>query len=440
MRLKLVFILFSFCFFFLFSLTTPSLAITDWNTYRVSSNNSVPLYSQLVSNNSGYGIVWTDNRISNPDIYFAPVNILVNKFIRIGSEVQITNNTVSDETPALVWNGRDYGLFWSQGRSNIYFARFNEYGKKIVQDISLGVKSKGYAIHVSAVWNGDEYGVVWWDVRDAPSCNPSGTRGRAFFTRVNNSGQMLGEEIPVSDAFSNPWQDYKPLIVWNGEKYAIFWNDSREEGECRSGNMDIYMATITKDGRKILGDIKLQKSSPISHLYDVIWDGTDYALTYNVGTSYLAKMDTSGNTLISDIIINSNGFSGSPKISWKDNNYYVSWFDNRNRTEIEPNINDIYYTMFDNSGDRILPDTIITSQKDSSYDNTQIAFLDGNLGVTWLDSSDGNPQVYFASNLANYPKLSKPQKPLKPIITRPTKPPKPTIFKPIFPTIPGRFK
>ncbi len=396
--------------FFAVTLLFPqiSLAEPSWGINRISSNDAVVGSSQniqIAPSKTGWVLLWQDNRDGDTEMYLAKINLLGK---RIGKEINITNNTARDETPALVWNREDYGLFWSQERSSIHFMRFDGNGKKIIEDKSIGVKSKGYAIHVSAVWNGKEYGVTWWDVRDAPACNPPGTRGRAFFARVNSDGEMIGEEIPVASAFSNPWQDYQPLILWDGENYAIFWNDSRENGECAGGVSDIYMAKVNRTGEKILGDIKLQSNEPSPQLWDVEWDGENYVIGYNgrIGQGHLAKMDTNGNTIIVDIPINSTGQGGSPMISNYDNKYYIAWGDYRNRTP-ETFYKEVYYTITGKEGNKLMPETRLSYQTDIQ-NNTKIVFIKKTIGLAWLDSTEGSPQVYFASNLLDRFNIKKP--------------------------------
>ena len=406
--------------FLLLSITKTSFAAESWNITKITSGDVAPSSLRLQSSNNGFGLVWVDTRPNSANIYFAPIKILGNRLLRVGKEVKLTYDA-KDETPSLVWNEQDYALFWSHERSQIYFARFKENGKKMIENKSLEIQSRGYAIHVSAVWNGEEYGITWWDVRDAPTCNPSGTRGRAFFARVNNNGEMIGEEIPVSDAFSNPWQDYNPLIVWDGENYAIFWGDSREGGECTGtvSNLNTYMAKVNRNGEKILGDIKLDKATAgYSQLESVIWDGNNYVITYrgSVTRAFLAKMDRGGNTNFSNISINTVAFGSGTQISWDGKKYYITWSDGRDRSEeIFDNI-EIYYTMFDTDGNSLTPETRLTYHDATQSQNTQILFTKTSMGLAFLDNRDGSPQVYFASNLANYPKLSLPQKPPKPSI------------------------
>ncbi|OGG12068.1 hypothetical protein A2781_03295 [Candidatus Gottesmanbacteria bacterium RIFCSPHIGHO2_01_FULL_42_27] len=420
MKFRLIYVVLILLLLNVFSQINPIFAESDWNIYRVSSINAIPSYPQLSSSNLGFGIVWVDNRESDLDLFYSRINSTGK---RQGNEIKLTDNEVHDETPALVWNGKDFALFWSQNRSQIYFTRFRENGRKIIGDKSLDVQSNGYAIHVSAVWNGEEFGVVWWDVRDAPQCTPSGTRGRAFFARVNNQGEMIGEEIPVSDKYSNPWQDYKPFIVWDGENYAIFWNDSREGGECTGGvgDSEIFMSKVNSNGEKILGDIKLQSNELSPQLWDVEWDGENYVIGYNgrIAQGHLAKMDSNGNTILVDVPINSGNQGGSPTITSKEDKYYIAWSDFRVRTPETFYNTEIYYTEADKDGNKLIPETRLTFYDQSSSEQTPIKFYKENMGIAWIDSKDGNPQVYFASNLHSRPKLFPLQKPAIPSISFP---------------------
>ena len=409
-----------------------SYAANDWKINKIISNNINPSYLQLSSAKSGYGLVWVDNREADLELYYSRIN---SNGKSVGREIKLTDNEVHDETPALVWNGKGFALFWSYSRNQIYFTLFKENGKKIIENKSLGVQSRGYAIHVSAVWNGEEYGVTWWDVRDAPSCNPPGTRGRAFFARVDKNGNMIGEEIPVSDAFSNPWQDYHPLMIWDGENYAIFWGDSREGGECTGGVGDgnIYLAKVNKNGEKILSDIKLQSNELSPQLWDVEWDGENYVIGYNgrIAQGHLAKMDVSGNTILVDVPINSGNQGGSPMITSYDNKYYIAWSDFRDRTPETFYNTEIYYTITDKNGDKLTPETRLTFQDDSQASNTKIIFNKKSIGLAWLDFRSGSPQIYFAlDRINNIPKPSF-NAPIFSLI--PTSPPIPTA--PPIPTI-----
>ncbi len=378
-------------------LVKKSYAENNWKIDRITSNESSPSYPQLSSDKNGYGLVWVGNRESDLELYYSRVN---QSGLKAGNEIKLTDNEEHDETPALVWNGNDYAVFWSHSRSQIYYTRFKNNGNKIIENKSLGVQSQGYAIHVSAVWNGEEFGVAWWDVRNAPTCNPPGTRGRAYFARVDINGNMIGQEIPVSDAFSNPWQDYHPYILWDGQNYAVFWNDSRENGECTGGAGDIYMAKVNKNGSKILGDIKLQSNEPSPQLVDVEWDGENYVIGYNgrVAQGHLAKMDTIGNTILVDIPINTGGQGGSPMITSYDDKYYIAWSDFRDRTPETFYNSEIYYTITDKNGNKLIPETRLTFQNDAQVINTKIIFNKKSMGLAWLDYQSGSPQIYFAAN------------------------------------------
>ena len=362
----------------------------------VSSDSSLPSNPQIAPGKIGYGIAWTDDREADSELYFALMN---NGGERIGSELKLTDNGVHDLTPVIVWNGEEYGIFWSHDKSQIYFMRVSAQGKKLTGEIPVVTTTAGYAIHVSAVWNGEEYGVTWWDARNSPGCDPSGTRGRAFFVRASSVGEKIGNEIPASDVFSNTWQDYKPLIDWDGQNYGIFWNDSRESGTCYGNDQNIYYSKINEDGEKVLGDIKLQKADTgYSQLESVVWDGENHAVTYrgSVTRAYLAQMSSTGGTLYSDISVNTEGFGGGTQISLIEGNYFIAWSDGRDRTDDTFYNTEIYYTKFDKTGNKLLPETRLTYQEDPSNENSPVVTLNGKVGLTWKETPLGGPQVKFA--------------------------------------------
>lgn len=390
--LSVIFILALFLLFI-----SPILATTKWSEDKISSIESKPSGPQIATGKVGYGVVWTDDRETDSELYFSLVNSGGNA---VGKEVKITNNNVHDLTPSIVWNGEDYGVFWSYDKSQIYYTRVKEVGNKVLEEIPVVTTTAGYAIHVSAVWNGEEYGVVWWDARNNPGCTPSGTRGRAFFVRVSKDGQKIGDEIPVADEFSNTWQDYHPLIVWNGESYGVFWNDSREAGTCYGNRQNIYYSQVNNLGEKVLGDIKLQKADTgYSQLESVVWDDNNYAITYrgSVVSAYLAKMNKDGDTLYADIPINTVGFGGGAQISWNGENYFIAWGDGRDRTPDTFYNTEIYFTKFDTDGNKLIPETRVTYQNDPSNENTKIMFLHSKIGLAWKETRQDRPAIYFGS-------------------------------------------
>jgi predicted RecA/RadA family phage recombinase len=77
----------------------------------------------LVWNGLEYGVTWTDQRDGNPEIYFIG---LTAGGVRIGSDLRVTNDPGSLNSPRLAWTGTDYAMAWSDFRSfveEIYVAR-----------------------------------------------------------------------------------------------------------------------------------------------------------------------------------------------------------------------------------------------------------------------------------------------------------------------------
>lgn len=366
------------------------LAENEWENLRVTEKTVNSAQPEITSTSRGTAAVWNDTREGNDEIYFAHIN---KDGDRVKRERRITKTESNSITPVILWNGRDYGVFWSEGSNDIYFAKLKHNGKKVLEKHLVG--GSGYSVHLSAVWNGSEYGVVWWDARDNTGCPIGGNpRGRAYFMRVSSNGDKIGEEVPVPTELSSAVTGaYRPLIVWTGNDYGIFWTDQRESGTC-SGNLhNIYYAKLDQNGNKILGDIKLIRSSSSGniHVQSVAWNGSNFGLAYGHGTLYFAKMSPSGDTLVSDVVITDQGFSNYPKLAWDGLNYAVAWSSNKAGND------EIYFAKLDTSGNKVGDETRITNDSAPSSFLSNLIFDDDLYKVAWLDQRDDTvDEVYFA--------------------------------------------
>jgi len=332
--------------------------------------------------------VWNDAREGNEEVYFSRVNNAGNKVL---NETRLTNTGGNSITPAIVWDGQNYGVFWSEGSTDIYFIKVSPNGKKLSESKHL-VAGSGYSVHISAVWNGSEYGVTWWDVRDNTGCPIGGNpRGRAYFMRVTMDGNKIGDEVPVPTELSSALTGaYRPLIVWTGTNYGIFWTDQRESGTCSGNQHNIYYAELDQNGNKILGDIKLTQQG-LTGIQSVTWDGENFGIVYGVGSPlYFAKMTQNGDTIISDIVVTNTGYSNLPKITWDGSNYAVIWSTNRDGND------EIYFALLDTLGNKVGSDVRITNDPAASSFPSNLLFSNSKYRLSWLDQRDGSiDEVYF---------------------------------------------
>ena len=106
-RLKLIYIFGFISLLFLSPfLVKTSRAAESWNITKITFGDVAPSSLRLQSSNNGFGLVWVDSRPNFANIYFAPIKVLGTRLIRVGKEVKLTYDD-RDETPSLVWNGKD---------------------------------------------------------------------------------------------------------------------------------------------------------------------------------------------------------------------------------------------------------------------------------------------------------------------------------------------
>jgi imidazole glycerol phosphate synthase subunit HisF len=246
-------------------------------TNSVGDSKSV----SLVWTGIEYGVSWNDARSGTSEIYFVRINADGTKN---GSDVRITNNSSSSIFSNLVWNGTDYGVTWvdySDGNSEIYFARINADGTKNGSDVRITNDNSNSAFP-SLEWNDNdnEYGVSWDDFRDGNT--------EIYFARINADGTKNGSDMRITNDISN---SAASSLVWNGNEYGVAW----------AGDMELYFARINSNGTKNGSDVRITPDDSFGSI-DVssVWTGTDYGITYTDGRNgmfneiYFATFDTTG--------------------------------------------------------------------------------------------------------------------------------------------------
>ena len=74
-----------------------------------------------------------------------------------------------------------------------------------------------HAWYPSLAWTGSEYGVSWRDDRNG--------NDEIYFARLNDTGTKLIPELRLTD---DPGGSILPALVWNGERHAVVWQDDRD--------------------------------------------------------------------------------------------------------------------------------------------------------------------------------------------------------------------
>lgn len=236
----------------------------------ITLSNSTSLFSgtSIAWDGEAYGAVWSDESDGYSNIYYARIaadgTVLVNP-------VNITVNNSNDSyylCPCLIWNGQYFGMVFFFGEIigttyTIYFTLFDQNGITINGNITLDSRLNEFLYHPELVWNGSEFAACWL-----------GTH--IYFRRVSATGSVIGSVVSVT---TQAGFRYTPSMVSNDTGYTIAYMESR------SGDDDIYLATLTADGTVVLVDEKLTTSTEDDTNPSLVWNGSTYAITYfTVGT------------------------------------------------------------------------------------------------------------------------------------------------------------
>lgn len=130
------------------------------------SSRSVTTLPSLVWRNPEFVIVWPSDAVGDSEIYFARVDA---SGVKIGLDVQVTDNPDQSAGPTLTSRDSEFGLTWEENPSGLgspaYFVRLDEVGNKLGLDLQIS-SSKSGGERVSLVWTGHEYILAWADNRD----------------------------------------------------------------------------------------------------------------------------------------------------------------------------------------------------------------------------------------------------------------------------------
>jgi len=325
------------------------------------------LNGRLAWNGNGYGLVWSDQRDGNAEIYFARFDAAMAK---IGTDLRVTNASGTSDNPWIVWTGSAYGIAWedlSDGYPAIFFVRIDAAGSKLGTERAVVAAETGTVRTPRLVWTGSEYGLFWNDNRsgnwqndfrtidedgialgtpraintagyDSGPCqaawNGAGyvvTNNRLgdteiYVVRLDAQGFTLGPEQRVTYLSGT---SRSPSIVWHGTEYGLFWIDNHY------GPHELFYARLSLDGTKLGGDIRLMAATGTLPLHSVAWTGSEYGLAWvdtKSGNSevYFQRIDTNGTPVSPEVRVTDDpAVSQTPSLQWTGTGFGLAFIDGR---------------------------------------------------------------------------------------------------------------
>lgn len=347
---------------------------------RVTEENYTSRYPSMALAGDEFGICWQDDRDGNYEIYFVLLNYAGN---RVTTDVRITSDSYSSTNASIAWTGEEFGVTWHDNRDGnyeIYFARLDEDGDKIGNDIRVTL-DPSISQNPSLVWNGHGYSVAWNDSRNG--------NDQIYFARLDKEGNKIGEDIRVT---SENGPSVNPSLVWTGNGYGVVW-----KGFFDFHNV-IYFARLDVDGSMIGSDIKVNDTDANSEKPSLVWANDRYAIVWRDYRDsrwqiYFAQHDSAGSKIGSDSNITDNldlSQADEPSIAWSGGEYGVSWTDHRNGNY------EIYFTRVNTSGNIVESNFRFTNYLNNSAASL-IVWEGSEYAITWEDNRfDANYEIFFS--------------------------------------------
>lgn len=346
---------------------------------RTTENFAASRRPSLVLSSTGYGIAWQDNRDGNLEIYFAFYNFEPRKTT---ADVRITSNTSNSQNASLVWTGKEFGAAWQDdqsGNDEIYFARFDKDGVKIGSDVRVTTDPSA-SQNPSIVWNGNGYAVAWNDGRDK--------NDEIYFARLDKQGNKVGADVRVTRTST---ATIDPSLVWNGNGYGVVWKDL-----IFSNNL-IYFVRLGLDGSKIGSEAKVNGVDSNSDNPALVWADGRYGIAWKDRRDsgkdqiYFAQYDSAGIKIGSDSRITDNldlSLAAEPSLAWSGGEYSVSWTDHRDGNY------EIYFSRINRDGNPVESNFRFTNNVSNSGVSS-IVWDGSRYAIAWEDDQDANYEIYF---------------------------------------------
>jgi uncharacterized repeat protein (TIGR01451 family) len=195
----------------------------------------------------------------------------------------------------------------------------------------------------------DEYLVLWWDDRDYV------LSGYNIYGRlIAGSGAAGDSDCPITTASSD---QQHPDVIYNNTdgEYLVVWQDLRH------GDWDIFGQRISNNCTQLDSDFSISRVAGLQRhpavAYDsmdnqyltVWWDSRNSPIT---GEDVYGQVVSHDGTLLKDNfpISTAQGLQGCPDAAWNstDNEYLAAWADNRNSTSTG---SDIYAQRVSSQGE-----------------------------------------------------------------------------------------
>ncbi|MFH0777715.1 MAG: hypothetical protein V2A71_03700 [Candidatus Eisenbacteria bacterium] len=334
----------------------------------------------VASDGNGYLAVWSDKRSGSYDIYGARIDSC-GRVLDVGG-ILISAEVGDQNDPSVAFDGNNYFVVWSDGRSgpyDIYGARVTPEGVILDPDGIPISRACGDQVTPAVAFGNTSYLIVWSDSRVVDS--------DVYGARVNPSGAVLDPAgFPI-------WIDFytteNPTLAFDGTNYLVAW-------ETRTYSL-VAALRVTAAGNIIDRSPLMFSSCPEGlwgrqHSPVLTFDGTNYLGGWVVGGGVICVGRISKALEIIDsapIVLSARRPAASLSLVFDGAEHVAVWAENRGGQSY-----DIYAARVTPSGQLVDPLGLLVSATPTSETGPAIAACGRNCLAIWEDGRNDTCDVY----------------------------------------------
>lgn len=342
--------------------------------------------SSIANNGSFVHVVWHDRRGGgNPKLFYKNSTDAGSTW---GSDQNMIIHNSSSVYPSVSSSGTAVHIIWQDHRSGggkTFYKRSPDNGSTWSADVQLSNGTSSFSEYPAHSLSGSELHVVWEDNRDGNI--------EIYYRGSSNSGLNWGTETRLTN---NPSSSFLPSVSVSGQIVHVVWIDERD------GNKEVYYKRSADGGQSWGADTRLTVNVSLSNFPSVSVSGSlVVAVWQDVRDGgweiYCKRSADNGISWGADTRL-TNEISNSfyPSVFVFGMGVHVAWSDVRDANW------ETYYKRSIDGGTTWSADTRLTNDiADSFYPSISVS--DSLVNVVWVDSRDGNEEIYFKRNPAGNP-------------------------------------
>jgi hypothetical protein len=233
----------------------------------------------------------------------------------------------------------------------------------------------------SLVWTGERFGIAWQDDRD---------RGPdVYFAALDSTGEKLVADTRVSLGGARAGM---PSLAWGGGEYGLAWC------AVRAGEAEERFVRLDRSGAPAGGETLVSSHHGLCRVPALVRAEEGWAVAWtddrpDEGGIFLARLDAAGAvTGEASRVAGAEGSVGDPKLIATRPGYAAAWH------VLGDGFYDASLARFDPQGSRLGVASLVPGgpgpSRTASYPALARA-VDG-LAAAWVDTRDGNNEIYFA--------------------------------------------